>query len=452
MDKLQELRQKYAALCDEQKAIVDKAVEEDRVVSEEEQANFDGLQVKIDDMAGKIKTAELAQSLNIRNQALDETDGEPYRPVIPGAPSQNNKKLNDGGFKSLGEMLHALRWGDPKNRIHELSENKNGQGGGYEVPDAFKSQLLPRIRNEWSMGVGEEGGFAVPVQQRNEVMMYRPQGEIVRPLAQVIPAGDPPDAAITMPALSQGANGVYAGVQINWIGEGDPKPETDAKLREITLTPYEAAAHTVVTDKLLRNWAAANTFISTLLRNAVSGESDRVSFLGTGIGQPTGIINAPGTIAVNRAVANQVGFGDVSRMLQALMPESLSSAIWVASQSVMSQLVTMQDGAGNSIFIRGDVTKSIPDTLYGLPIRWTGRVPTLGNRGDIGLYDFGSYIIKDGSGPFIAASEHVLFRQNKTVVKIFYLVDGKPWIVEPLTLEDGVTQVSPFVVLDVPAP
>jgi hypothetical protein len=50
----------------------------------------------------------------------------------------------------------------------------------------------------------------------------------------------------------------------------------------------------------------------------------------------------------------------------------------------------------------------------------------------------------------VAASEHVKFLENKTVFKIFQNVDGQPWLTAPFTQEGGY-QVSPFVVLDIPA-
>jgi HK97 family phage major capsid protein len=61
--------------------------------------------------------------------------------------------------------------------------------------------------------------------------------------------------------------------------------------------------------------------------------------------------------------------------------------------------------------------------------------------------DFSYYLVRNGAGPFIAASEHVYFLNNKTVVKAFGSIDGQPWLKEPLTLDDGATQVSPFVIL-----
>ena len=49
----------------------------------------------------------------------------------------------------------------------------------------------------------------------------------------------------------------------------------------------------------------------------------------------------------------------------------------------------------------------------------------------------------------IAASEHVNFLANQMTWRVVERVDGQPWMDKPITLQDGSTQVSPFVVLDV---
>jgi HK97 family phage major capsid protein len=443
--KLQALRQKHAGLCDQQQAIVDKALDEGRSMTAEEQAEFDNLQKEIDGLVTTIKTAEAVQA---RAKVLDEPAALILRPdQIPGPHSQNNKKLDDAGFKNLGEYIHAVRFGDSKGRLNDLPRGQ-GQGGGIEVPDAFRSQFMPKFRNEWGMGVGSEGGFAVPTQFKPEMLMIQPEPSIVRERATVIPAGDPPDGTITMPALSQGADGVFGGVQVYWIGEGQTKPETAGDLEEISLTPKEVAAHTVVTDKLLRNWEAADTFISFLLRTATISAEDFSFLRGNGVAKPMGAINAPGALTVARSVAGQINYIDTVNMQAALLPESGSRALYIANQSALPQLATMQDPDGHYIFIQGDAARGIPATLNGIPLKFTGKTPVLGVKGDLMLIDFTYYLIKDGSGPFIAASEHVLFRQNKTVIKVFWNVDGQGWVKEPLTLEDGATQVSPYVVLE----
>lgn len=451
-DTLDELLQARAGVFDKQTAILALAESESRDLTEAEETEFAALEKEFGAFENKIKAAQTKENrsntMAARASAINSTQTIPFRPsAVAGAPVQAEKK-DDGGFKNLGEVVHAIRFGDPKGRLEGLPVGQ-GQGGGFGVPEAFHGQLLP-IRNEWSMGEGAGGGFAVPEQFRPEVLQINTGIDIVRSRATVIPAGDPPDAKITMPALAQGSNGVLGGVEVHWIGEGEDKPETEANLREVSLQPQEVAATTVITDKLLRNWKAANAFISNLLQKAMRAAEDIAFLTGNGVGKPKGVLGANGRLLVNRATANQVKYIDIVNMLAKLLPESVAGAVFVANQSLLPQIATLQDGGGRYIFIQGDATKGIPSTLAGIPIQFTGKIPTLGKLGDLMLLDLTYYLIKDGSGPFIAASEHVLFRQNKTVIKVFWNVDGQPWVVEPLTLEDNETKVTPYVVLDVP--
>lgn len=453
---LAELMQTRANIYDQQKELLNQAESEGRDLTAEEETQFQALENQYNEADRKVKEAEAketrAAAMAARANELNGSYSNKFRPsAVAGAPVQATPK-DDGGFKNLGELVHAIRFGDSKGRLDELPIGQ-GQGGGYGVPEAFRGQLLPgTMSNEWKQSVGESGGYAVPDQFKPDVLSLRPESAIVRSRANVLPAGDPPDAKITMPALHQGSKGVYGGVEVSWIEEGGDKPETDAKLLEVTLQPHEVAATTVITDKLLRNWAAANAFISNLLQSAMIAAEDIAFLTGVGTGKPSGVLGAKGAIAVNRETADQISYLDTLNMRAKLLPESVAGAVWVANLSALPQIATLKDPAGNYIFIQGDATKGIPSTLSGIPITFTGKTSTLGKKGDLMLLDLSYYLIKDGSGPFIAASEHVLFRQNKTVIKVFWNVDGKPWVIEPLTLEDGTTQVTPYVVLDIPKP
>ncbi|MHB8124657.1 MAG: phage major capsid protein [Desulfitobacteriaceae bacterium] len=445
---LLELKQKYSGLCDQQKAIVDKAIAENRGMTGEENTEFDNLQKDIDGQAALIAKAETMEG---RAAHLDAPAGNTMRPSgIPVVLGTQAAKKDDGGFKNLGELIYALRFGDAKGRTHELADNKNGQGGGKAVPEAFKAQIMPSFRNEWTMGTGSEGGIMVPAQRSTEVLRIQAEAAIVRPRARVIPAGDPPDSAITFPAFTQGSKGVYGGVEVHWTGEGQEMSETDGKLEEVTIQPKEVSALSVFTDRLLRNWEAADTFVSDLLNGAMSAAEDMAFLSGNGVAKPYGILNSPGTLFVNRSTANQINYIDTVNMLTKLLPESVSNALWIANQSTLPQLATMQDPEGHYIFIQGDATKGIPATLAGIPIKFTGKTSIIGKKSDLVLVDISYYLIKNGSGPFIAASEHVLFRNNKTIVRVVWNVDGQGWIKEPLVLEDKETKVSFAVVLDVP--
>jgi HK97 family phage major capsid protein len=283
-------------------------------------------------------------------------------------------------------------------------------------------------------------------------MQIEPQDALVRPRAQVIPAGSPPDAAVIVPALDQGgdsAGHMYGGVEVRWIGEGEEKPETDANLRQVTLTPHEVAGLVTVTDKLLRNWQAASPFIEGLLRGATTAAEDFAFLRGNGVHQPLGVINSGAMKFIPRTVANQVKYIDLLTMVSRFLMRGGQAPVWSMPQSALVQIATMTDPEGHYIW-KPDARDGFAGTLLGYPVRWNNRSPGLGTKGDITLNDFSHYLIKDGSGPFVAASEHVLFRQNKTVIKIFWNVDGAPWLTAPIQEENGY-EVSPFVGLDVPA-
>jgi HK97 family phage major capsid protein len=425
------LRSKRVAVVDKMKAIIEKAEGDDRDLTAEEQAEFDQLK---QDKASLDKRIERATEMESTTAALGE--------VVPARSRQAGIQRPGGDpaareFENIGEFMHAVRFRPNDQRLNFVE----GAGAAGDELNA-----------EFRMDDGPSGGFMIPPQLRSVIMSVPPQDALVRPRANVIEAGDPPDAGITMPALDQtGANpaNMFGGMSFSWIGEGDEKPETDAKLREFTLTPYEIAGIVTVTDKLLRNWRAAAGFIENLMRGGVSAAEDYAFLRGDGNKKPLGIINAGATKWINRANANQVGYVDLVTMVARLLMRGATSPVWSIPQAVLPQIALLTDPEGHYIW-QANAKDGFAGTLLGYPVRWNNRAPLLGTKGDVILADWSYYVIKDGSGPFVATSEHVKFTSNKTVIKIFWNVDGAPWLTAPIKEENGY-DVSPFVGLDVPA-
>lgn len=410
MKNLIELRQKITAKIAEARALHEGAKKETRTMNPEELTKYGELMAEIDSMKADLEREERLQSLEMQTPA-------------PKEPGPNE-------FREFGDFLQAVRWnpGDPALKRKE-------------APVGQEQRVM-------SMGVGGGGGFLVPDQFSTVLREVQPQGAIIRPRAQVIPAGDPPDAAITIPALDQsGALGVYSGVVVAWLAEGGLKPETEPHLEEIKLEPQEVAAHTWATDKLLRNSAAAGALISALLRKAIIAAEDQAFLNGGGVGMPAGFVNHPATIAVARAGgAGTVVYADIVAMYAAALFGGPMA--WIASPTTLPQLMTMVGpGVGAPLVWQPNAREGAPGTMLGFPVLLNQRSPVLGARGDLALVDLSYYLIKDGSGISVEASQHPRFTQNQTVIKAFWNVDGQPWMTTPLLLEDGVSQASPFVVL-----
>lgn len=431
---LAELRAKLAELVAKMRGILSTAAADGGrlELNAEEQAAYDAAKAERDAVKAQIdRLVELdgfeASLEQVRPAAAR---GQGAVSHAPGDPAKRE-------FEAFGQFMHAVRFNPNDQRLAW----KDNLGGAVDLDPGA----------EMRMDTGEQGGFMVPEQFRSTLLQVSPAEAAIRPRANVIPAGTPPDAKITMPALDQTGDtpaNVFGGVEVSWISEGATKPDTDATLREVSLEPQEVAATVTVTDKLLRNWQAGGPFIESLLRGAMGQAEDFAFIKGDGVGKPLGIINSGAALAVNRNTASDVKYIDLATMLAKMLMRG-GNPVWIISQGVLLPLLTMKDDEGRLIFVQS-LQAGVPSTLLGYPVVINNRLPGLGVKGDVQLVNAQYYLIKDGSGPFVAASEHVLFKQNKTVIKAFWNVDGQPWLTQPFTEENGYV-VSPFMVLDVPA-
>lgn len=435
---------KSADILKEMDAILATAENEKRAITAEEAAEFDKLKAEYDAAVAaeaasqerlEAETADRRTQLQAAHETAQRNQVRSTPPARVRSASLRDPAQGQKTFANFGEFLYATRFRQTDSRLV------------YQEFDAAATQR---------MDTDERGGFLIPEQFATEIYSVGPQQAIVRPRATVIPAGDPPDGKISFPALDQrsavGDQNMFGGVTIQKVaGEGGQKQQTDAKFRRFSLEPGEYAATIRVTDKLLRNWRAAGALLTNLMRSAAIAYEDFQFLRGDGIGGPEGAYNSDAVYVVARENANDFGFADYAEMVSRILPGQ--TPVWVVALSARRKIISLRNlegspavGFGDLLFVGGDATRGIPDTLGGFPIIWNQRSPALGTQGDIALCDFSRYIIKDGSGPFVASSEHVHFETNETVIKMFANHDGRSWLTEPLTLEGGF-EVSPFVLL-----
>lgn len=85
--------------------------------------------------------------------------------------------------------------------------------------------------------------------------------------------------------------------------------------------------------------------------------------------------------------------------------------------------------------------------LLGRPVLVSEKVPTLGTSGDIGLYDFGYYLIGDRMALALTTSDQRYFETDQTAFRVIERLDGQSWINSALTPYNGGATLSAFVVL-----
>lgn len=422
---LLEMRQDKAGMVKEMRLLVAKAEDEKRNLSEEENRQFSELDQKVKDIDGKIEREE---RLELLERAVENV---PDRIAFEeGKRKSEEDKLE---FNNLGEFFFTLRNNPMDVRLRKYRCNLPQEEG--------------EKRASQQMGTGVLGGVMIPKQLSKAILSVSPQEEIIKPRATVIPAGDPPDAKMSFPTLDQtSAENMYGGVVVYHKGELQAATETDLRFKEVTLEPKKSMGLIRSSNDLLRNWDAASAFIQTQLRLARMGSDDYDFLRGDGANKAMGILNLDARINYTRATANQISFADVSGMYA--RARFGGQLIWIASQTTIPQLVNIRDSGDNNLWVQA-ASQSVPPTLYGFPVFWDERSPTLGTAGDLVLCDLKYYLIKEGSGPIVDMSTDYYFNTDEIGFRVVWNVDGNGWLSEAIPLEgDTSNTVSPFVVLN----
>jgi len=313
--------------------------------------------------------------------------------------------------------------------------------------------------NEWTQKAalgessGAAGGYTVPPEFYQALMTIVAENTFIRPRAFVAPMAA---ATLQIPYLdittvqSAGVSPFFGGVQMYWTAEAQTRTETEPAFKQMELKAWELSGYSVSSNVLLQDSVIGlEKFLMVLFAKAIAWFEEYAFLQGNGVGKPIGMLNAGAAVSVSRAGSNLVQFADVAGMWSKLLPSSWGSAIWTFSPTVVPQLLHLKDGANRAIFISIDqgITKTPTWSLLGRPAFPTEKVPPLGTSGDLMLLDPALYVIGDRMSVEVAASEHVNFLKNQMTWRVVERVDGQPWMEKPVTLQDGSTQVSPFVYL-----
>jgi HK97 family phage major capsid protein len=281
-------------------------------------------------------------------------------------------------------------------------------------------------------------------------------GAIVRPRATVIPMAR---RELTIPVLDQtgtteGEFHWFGGLQVYWQAEASEKSQSEPSFRQIRLVANDLVGYTRASEALLEdNAASLESFLTGPMGfgGAMVAAEDYAFFNGNGVGQPLGILNATGvTTSVARAVQASVTYEDLLDMEAAFYSPN-NNGMWVISQSQMANIMKMTGPTGNPNYVyRPSAADGSPATLLGRPVRFTlDMLPrgTTTSAGDVMLADFGFYLVGDRKRITVDSTRQERWRFNQVSWKVVARVDGQPWLSAPITSRDGVTTVSPFVLL-----
>lgn len=341
---------------------------------------------------------------------------------------------HDNAFPNATDFLHAI------------SEHSH--------KDAALARTLGELKNDLSSVKPSDGGFLIPEILRSELLRVSLETSVVRSRARVIPM-DSLTVPFPMVDSTSNVSSVYGGITGYWTEEGATLTESQPRFGRIELKANKLVLYCEVPNELIRDARPSmEAFINDVFPEAIAWFEDVAFFIGGGVGEPLGFINAAATIATDRvgSSTDTVVWADIVGMYARMLPQSLGRAVWVVSPDVLPQLLTMTVGSGSAaVWLGGgnfpSGASNPPMSILGCPVIVSEKARALGTQGDINFVDFGFYLLGDRQAMSARQSEDFRFNTDVTAFRVIERLDGRPWLNSAITPQNNGATLSPFVAL-----
>lgn len=397
--------------------------------SAEDITNVNALSEEFEGLKAQIETQE-------KIEVMTAKAGESTRKVTPLAAVNVDVGVNrqaldpSGGFKSQGEFFKAVANAasgriDKRLTVQGAMQEKVGEEGGFLIPGDFRQEIQKKV-------TGDESLLSRCRQFQTA------SNTLVLPTNEVAPWDG-------------------TGVQAYWEGESASYVESKTKFGEANLRLHKLTSLVRVTEELLEDAPALESWIKGEAPGAMLHKVNSAIIAGSGAGMPMGILNSTfkyKVAAESGQTASTINFANINNMLGRILPASFAKSVWIVNPAVLPQLRAMKFDLTSSTPIPvymppAGVADAPYGTLYGRPILpMMGAVKALGVEGDIALIDFSYYYaaIKT-TGIKSDVSTHVYFLTQESAFRFSMRIAGQCPFKAPISTENGSFQMSAFVTL-----
>lgn len=346
MPTTQQLREQRATAWEKMKGLI----EQDSMTAEESQT-YDRLEQEVDDLGVQIARAE-RHDLRAADFGRVETPGAAATVTTDDEPPATDR-----------DRAYAQAF---------ASYMRSGTSAlSNEAQALLRSGWVEGPQNAQGVGTGAAGGFTVPPAFRQKIVEMITYVAAMRQYAEVI--NTETGASLPWPTVDDTAN------EGAILAENTQDTEQDVTFGQATLDAYMYTSKLVrVSLQLLQDNAFdLDNWLAKALGNRIGRIQNRHFTVGTGTGQPDGIVTSAGvgkTGATGQTTT--VTYDDLVDLVESIDPAYLESgnARFMMSQSARKAIRKLKDSQNRPLW-EPSIQAGVADSLLGYPVALNNYVP-----------------------------------------------------------------------------
>jgi HK97 family phage major capsid protein len=388
-----ELRRERAGIVKQMQDVLDRAKNEKRELSADENAQVDRIITQEEEMRTKIERLEKAEDAlksleghenRFKADDMEKKQGTEYRNVF--------RKWVIGGVDNLNGEERNILFSNRVNEENRALSATTGTAGGYTVPQGFYDQLIEA--QKWYGGVRQVAN-TISTDQGNQ-----------------LPIPTDNDTANEGELLAENAQ---AGSQ-------------DISFGQVMLNAYKFSSKIVLVPiELLQDSAFdVEAYLSKLLGTRIGRINNRLFTLGTGTSQPQGVVTgaALGKTAATGQTTS-ITYDDLIDLEHSVDIAYREGAKFMMHDQTLKALKKLKDGYGRPLWLPGLAFKE-PDTINGYAFQVNNHMDQMAASAKSLLFgDFSKYWVRDVKAVQIIRFNEKYMDYGQVGFLAFSRADGK---------------------------
>ena len=234
------------------------------------------------------------------------------------AAPRDHTEEGRGGFKSFGHFLHDVR----ASAFNDHAPVLKSWQGMYQKANASGV-------NE---SVGSEGGFLVPPQFANELLMRAYDNDLLSRCRAFTTTGN----SLSIPAIDETsrANGSrFGGVRAYWESEAASFTASQPAFNKVEMKLKKLIGLCYATEELLQDSGIGiEQVLMQIFAQEIAFKMGDALINGSGAGMPQGVLNAPALVSVSKETGQAAAtflFENLNKMYSRMYAPSRANAVWL---------------------------------------------------------------------------------------------------------------------------